>query len=570
MQPRAWVRAGRSAGPQALSPLLVALVLACGGDDPEPVRAAPEPAPSPTGTADIAKAIPAELPTVDVALLRRHMEPLASDAFEGRRPGSPGGAKTVAYVEDQMRALGLEPAGDDGTYRQSVPMRALTVDPGRSRAALQPPRGQPVPLRALEDVVIGSRQEAGTTQFEAELVFAGYGVTAPELEWDDYAEIDVKDKIVVVLVGDPPVADGRFGGAVMTYYGRWTYKFERALSAGAAGCLVVHDTDAASYGWNVVQSSWSGERFDIAEPDGALGAALRLQGWIHADAADRLAQIAGGSLAKWREDALAAGFRARPTGVMLEGEVVTTERTLTDANVVGRIPGGSRAAQAVVITAHWDHLGTNAAAAQGDDAIFNGAVDNASGIAGMLATAAALQAHRQGGGHLERSVLFIATTGEEQGLLGSRYWVDHPAVALGEIAGVVNLDSMNVDGPTPAITVMGAGQSTLEDVLDEVARAQGRSLVPDEHPEAGSYYRSDHFSFAQRGVPALFFRGGPQKLDGGREALYHTVDDELEAHWPLTGALQDVEALTQLVIRVANGETMPTFKASSEFAGVAR
>ena len=567
-------------------PCLLSAVCACTcGDSPE--------APAPGRAADAAlsadavgnardPSIPGDLPEVDVELLRAHIETLASDAFEGRRPGTPGGVKTVEYIEAQMRALGLQPAGDAGTYRQAVPMRGITADPARTRARLRAGtgRGAPVELSAQADVVLGSYQDAGTTQFDAELVFAGYGVTATDLEWDDYEGIDVKGKIAVVLVGDPPVTDGRFGGDAMTYYGRWTYKFERALAAGAIGCLVVHDSEAASYGWNVVQSSWSGEQFDLAERAGEGEPALRVQGWIHTGAAERLAKMAGSSLAAWKEAALEPGFRARATGVWLEGELVTTERTLTDVNVLGRIPGSSDPDTAVLISAHWDHLGKNEAAAPGEDAVFNGAVDNASGIAGILATAAALQAHRRSGGELRRSVVFLATTAEEQGLLGSRWFAAHPLVPLQRIAGVVNIDSMNVYGPTSTITVIGAGQSSLEDVLDEVARGEDRALLPDDRPEAGSYYRSDQFSFARRGVPALYFRGGPDMREGGREAgeriqsrraaLYHTVDDEIEPDWPLTGALQDVQTLTGLVVRVANGDSMPVFKPASEFAGVAR
>jgi Zn-dependent M28 family amino/carboxypeptidase len=561
---------------------VLALACACGNDH-EPAPAAPA-APAAISANAVAAArdgdIPADLPAIDVALLRGHIETLASDAFEGRRPGTPGGKKTVGYLEAQMRALGLEPAGENGTFRQAVPMRGITADPTRTRATLRPAHGEPVELSSTGDVVLGSFQDAGTTQFDAEIVFAGYGVTAGDLEWDDYGELDVKDKIVLVLVGDPPVEDGRFGGEAMTYYGRWTYKFERALAAGAAGCLVVHDSEAASYGWNVVQSSWTGEQFDLAERAGEGEPALRVQGWIHADAAERLAKLAGTSLAAWKEAAVAPGFRARATGVSLHGEVVTTERAISDFNVLGRVPGTAASATTVLVTAHWDHLGRSDDAKDGEDAIFNGAVDNASGLAGILASAAALQAHRKEGGTLARSVVFLATTAEEQGLLGSRWFAGHPLVPLASIAGVVNIDSMNVFGPTSSITVLGAGQSSLEDVLDEVARTEDRVLVPDDRPEAGSYYRSDQFSFARRGVPALYFRGGPEMRDGGREAgdliqsrraaLYHTVDDEFDPDWPLTGALQDVHTLTQLVIRVANGDSMPMWKPASEFASVRR
>jgi Zn-dependent M28 family amino/carboxypeptidase len=560
--------------------VLCAALAGCRKDAPSDAKAqASAPAPSPSAATTPAD-LPEDLPAVDVALLRRHIAELSSDAYAGRRPGTEGGKKTVAYLEQQMRALGLEPAGEDGTFRQSVPMRGVRADATRTTAALHPKKGAPVELRPVEQIVVGSYTEAGTTQFDAELVFVGYGITAPEYEWDDYADVDLEGKIAVVLVGDPPVEDGRFADDAMTYYGRWSYKFERALQAGALGCLVIHETEPASYGWEVVRNSWSGERFHILEPGGALPPALTMQGWLHADAAARAAELAGGSLERWHEAALRPGFRAVATGVDLRGEVVTTERRVSDVNVIGRIPGADKAEQSVIVTAHWDHLGTREGAAPGEDAIFNGAVDNASGIAGLLATATGLQRRRSEGQTLSRSVILLATTAEEQGLLGSRHYAAHPLTDLAEVAGVINLDSMNVFGRTTTVQVIGAGQSTLEDVLDEVVRDQGRTLVPEANPEAGSYYRSDHFPFAKRGVPAMYFRGGPVMEEGGREAgeklwaqrneHYHTVDDELDDAWPLTGALQDVDALIEVVARVANAPSPPTWKPASEFASISR
>ncbi len=531
-----------------------------------PERAAPAPPPD-------------DLPTVDASLLRTHIAVLASDDFGGRRPGTDGAKKTTAYIEAQMKALGLQPAGEAGTYRQTVPMRGVTADTSRTVAALQGgPR--PRPLTPGKEIVIGSYQASGTIHFDAELVFVGYGITAPEESWDDYADIDVRGKIAVVLVGDPPLRPERFGGDAMTYYGRWTYKFERALQAGALGCLVVHETGPASYGWNVVESSWSGERFHVIEPGGALPDSLTVQGWLHADAAQDLATLAGSSLEQWHADARSEDFRGRGTGISLAGEVVTTERELSDDNVLGKIVGDDD--DAFVVSAHWDHLGTDESA-EGDgdaDRIFNGAVDNASGIAGMLATAAALQHRRAQGLKLRHSVVFFATTAEEQGLLGSEYFAGHPTVPLARLHGIANLDSMNVEGPTKTVTVAGAGQTTLEDVLGEVLATDGRTIVPDDRPQAGSYYRSDHFPFAKRGVPALFFYGGREMVDGGRaagerlselrSARYHTVDDELDPAWPLTGAVQDVEALTELVVRVDAAPQPPRFKPASEFASIAR
>jgi Zn-dependent M28 family amino/carboxypeptidase len=559
--------------------LLLALLVptACTQDstpssDRKPAQAEPVAQPEP---------LPA-LPTVDVDFLRRHTVALSDDAMQGRRPGTEGGAKAVAYIVAQLQALGLQPAGEDGGFTQTVPMRSVQLDPSRSSLSLRPALpakapAEPIPLRLGEDIVAGSMGPAGTTQLEAPLVFVGYGVTAPEHGWDDYDGVDLRGKIAVVLVGDPPVDDGRFGGAAMTYYGRWTYKYERALEAGATGCLIVHETAPASYGWNVVRSSWSAERFDLRTPDGKVPEQLALQGWIHQDLAERLAALDGRDLAGLHAMALRPDFAALPLGAELVAEVVTTEHAFSDVNILAKIPGRTRPNEHVLVSAHWDHLGVDPKAAPGADAIFNGAVDNASGIAGLLAVAAGLQAKARAGQGPGRSVILLATTAEEQGLLGSRYYAEHPLVPLPSIVGVANIDSMNVHGRTSTISVTGKGQSTLEDVLTEVAAAQGRTLVGDARPEAGSYYRSDHFSFAKRGVPAIDFDGGPAMEEGGvaagealakaRAERYHTVEDEYDAAWPFSGALQDVEALLALVLRVADATEPPRWKPGSEMAG---
>lgn len=581
--------APRSIARGLLASLLLLVPTACSKDATEASDGkAPAKADAPAKAADAGKAADAkqappalpELPTVDVEFLRRHVIALSDDAMQGRRPGTEGGTKAVAYIVEQMKALGLQPAGEDGGFTQTVPMRAVKLDPARTTVSLRTTGakpGEPTALKLGEEIVVGSMGPAGTTQIEAPLVFLGYGVTAPEHQWDDFDGVDLKGKIAVVLVGDPPVTDGRFGGPAMTYYGRWTYKYERALEAGAAGCLIVHETAPASYGWNVVQSSWSAERFDIRTPDGKVPPQLSIQGWIHQDLAERLAALAGRDLAGLHALALAPDFAPLPLGVDLVAEVVTTETSFSDVNIVAAIPGRTRPDEHVLLSAHWDHLGVDAKAAPGQDAIFNGAVDNASGIAGVLAVAAGLQAEVRAGRGPGRSVLLLATTAEEQGLLGSRYYAEHPLVPLRSIVGVVNIDSMNVHGRTTTIAVTGKGQSTLEDVLAEVAAAQGRTLVGDARPEAGSYYRSDHFSFAKRGVPAIDFDGGPAMEEGGlpagealakaRAERYHTIEDEYDPAWPLTGALQDVQAVQDLVLRVAAAEEPPRWKPGSEMAG---
>lgn len=511
-----------------------------------------------------------KLPTTET--LRTTIQQLSSDDFAGRRPGTEGGRKAVQYIETQMKALGLEPGGDGGTFRQQVTMRATTLELAGATFEVSG-RGPTSPLTPLREIVVTSRLASGRHLGLEELVFAGYGITAPEYEWDDYAGVDVAGKYVVVLVGDPPVTDGRFGGDAMTYYGRWTYKFARARELGALGCLVVHETEPASYGWEVVEASWSGERYGLAPgPDDPPP--LLLQGWIHGDAADALAKRVDSSLQQWHTDALRPGFVATPLGIDLLAKFEVTDRSIESDNVIGKLTGTERAAEAIAITAHWDHLGTGEPI--DGDAIFNGAVDNASGIAGMLATAASLVEYASAGKGPQRSVLFIATTAEEQGLLGSRHFVAHPTVPLDRIVAAVNLDSMNVAGRTRSVVVVGAGQSTLEDTLAEVVQAQGRRTIPDGSPGSGGYYRSDHFAFALRGVPALYFRGSSDMEEGGEKAgkpiaklraeRYHTVHDEYDPSWSLEGTLQDVEAMTQLVLRVANAEHPPAWKPASEFA----
>jgi Zn-dependent M28 family amino/carboxypeptidase len=512
-------------------------------------------------------------------LLRTHTQALSDDAMEGRRPGTPGAQRAVQYIVTVMKDLGLEPAGEEG-WTQRVPMRAVATDAERTELAFRGGKGSAKPLKFGTQWVGSSFEQAGTHEIDAPLVFAGYGITAPEQGWDDYAGLDVQGKVVVVFVGDPPTGDERFGGDAMTYAGRWTYKFERARQAGATGCLVIHETEPASYGWNVVESSWSSERFHVVEPDGAIPPALGLEGWISSEAAEALARRTGSTLRKWHAEALKKGFHGRDLGVRMGGTFVTTERRLEDVNVIGKITGDTRPDEAVLITAHWDHLGTAVTDTPDQDAVFNGAIDNASGVAGMLAVAAGIRARTDSGDAPDRSILFVATTAEEQGLLGSEYYATHPLLALSKTAGVVNLDSMNVHGRTKTVQVIGSGQSSLEDVLLEVARTQDRSIVPDEHPESGRYYRSDHFSFAKRGVPALYFHAGADMEHGGVEAgealakqraqSYHTVSDEFDPTWSFDGTEQDAEAVADLVLRVADTSELPQWKPTSEFASIRR
>lgn len=558
--------------PRISSPLPLAFALLLAACPSEPPVTAPPPEPRDTTPASVTP----ERPALTIEFLREHTRVLSADELGGRLPGSEGGRMAVEHIIATMQAIGLEPAGVDGGWTQIVRMRGVTIDQAATRIEVGSGKGQAMSMPFGVNWV-GSSFAAGTEQtIDAELVFLGYGVNAPEQQWNDYAKLDMKGKIAVVFVGDPPVEDGRFGGKAMTYYGRWSYKYEAALAAGAAGCLVIHETEPASYDWNVPKTSFSSERFTVLGPDGTPAPALPVQGWISAETADAIAKRGGKSLAQWHELAMKPKFKPIATRLRMQGKIVTTERIIEDVNVLGRLPGAVEAEHAVMLSAHWDHLGTDPKlVAEGKDGIHNGAIDNASGIASMLGVAAELAGSGQ---PLDRSVVFLATTAEEQGLLGSRSWVADPTIPHANVVAVINLDSMNVYGQTHEVEVVGWGQTTLEDILIEQAKAQGRRVVGDSKPEAGSFYRSDHFPFAQVGIPALYFHSGKDMVEGGLEAgaaigagvkqRYHTPEDGFDEAWSFAGALQDSQLVVEIVRAVAKAGVAPKYKPSSEFAGL--
>ncbi|HLT40231.1 MAG TPA: M28 family peptidase, partial [Enhygromyxa sp.] len=380
-------------------------LLAC-----RPDRSTPDaPEPTPSG------------PNLSVEFLRETTRALSADELGGRLPGSEGAKLATAQIIALMQAIGLEPAGADDGWTQTVGMRGVTVDRSKTTLELVGKSGPATPW-TFGDAWVGTSFQPGSVHsIDAELVFVGYGVTASTEGWDDYDGVDVRGKIVLALVGDPPVTDGRFGGEAMTYYGRWSYKFERALAAGAAGCLVIHEDASASYGWNVPTTSFFGERFHPLGPGGSIPESLPLQGWISTRAADELARRSGKSLEQWHALALAPDFTPVAVGVRARGTLTTSERSVEDVNVLGRLPGAVAADEAVILTGHWDHLGIDQAKIDaGEDGIYNGAIDNASGIAVILGVAAELRRQAAAGQPLDRSVVFLATTAEEQGLLGSR------------------------------------------------------------------------------------------------------------------------------------------------------
>ncbi|MBN8792910.1 MAG: M28 family peptidase [Stenotrophomonas nitritireducens] len=514
---------------------------------------------------------------IDAADFAELVKTLASDEFEGRAPGSHGEELTVAYIRDQMQRIGLQPGNGDSWF-QDVPMTETIADPS---TVLTLRHGDA--SRALgfgSDMVIGTRSGQPEVKIDAsEMVFVGYGVDAPEQDWNDYAGQDWKGKTVVMFVNDPGfhVDDARlFEGKRMTYYGRWTYKFEEAARKGASAALIVHDTAGASYGWDVVRSSWGGAQYDLPAA-GDKEPRLQAQGWLNAEAARQLFADAGLDLGKAYRDASKRGFKPVPLRTTLSLDLKSSITEKKSRNVVGVLPGSKRADEAVLYMAHWDHLGRHEGeshGADGGDDIYNGAVDNATGVAGILEIADAM-AHQQPAP--ERSVVFLAVTLEESGLLGSQYYVNHPTFPLDKIAGVINIDAMSVSGRTRDMTVTGYGSSELEDILKPLAAEQGRSLHAESSVQSGFYFRSDHFNFAKAGVPALYAGGGQDLLEGGIEAgrkaaeaygrdRYHSPRDEYDpATWKLDGTMEDLELLYGVGRELAGGESWPNWYQGNPF-----
>lgn len=512
--------------------------------------------------------------------LHRHISRLASDEFEGRLPGTKGEELTVNYIVDQFKALGLKPGNTDGTYVQTVPLVGLTADPNMSltfRAGTKK-----VSLRYGDEFVAWTKRVVETSGLQdSDVVFVGYGIVAPEFDWDDYKGLDVRDKTLVMLINDPPLPDPRdpskldetmFGGKAMTYYGRWTYKFEIAAQKGAKGCFIIHETKPAAYPWGVVQGSWTGEQFDLVTPD-KNRRRCAVEGWLSYESAKRLFRLAGQNLEAWKKAALRRDFRPLPLNAKASVSLKNSLRRVDSANVLARLEGSDPKLknQYVIYVAHWDHLGKDPTLA--GDQIFNGAVDNATGVAGLLELA-------EGFAKLpkppRRSLLFMAVTAEEQGLLGSRYYAENPIYPLTQTVAVVNLDAMNPWGRTKDVIILGMGNSTLDEVVQAVAREQGRTVRPDPEPEKGLFYRSDHFNFAKQGVPALYLDGGIeyvgrpqgwglQMMDKFTQQDYHKPSDEIKPEWDLSGLAEDVRLLFQVGYRVANEDKYPEWKPGTEF-----
>lgn len=506
---------------------------------------------------------------IDVAQLKRDTEILSSDAFEGREPGTPGEAKTVAYLAERMQVAGLTP-GAKGGWFQDVPLVTITAD---AKAADLKVGG--TVYRYGDDVVLWSkRQQPRATLADSPLVFVGYGINAPEKAWNDYAGLDVKGKTVVILVNDPDwqnmPGEGAFDGRAMTYYGRWDYKFAEAARQGAAGAIIVHDTEPAAYGWATVTSSWTGAQIDMDRADKGADR-VAVEGWITKTAATKLFADHGQDLGTLIEAAKQPGFRPVPLKAAASASFANEIRRYGSKNVVGLLPGRTRPDEYVLYSAHWDHLGRCPADKDGDD-ICNGAFDNATGTAGLLALA---QAFAKTGG-TERSILFLAVTGEESGLLGSEYYAANPLYPLARTVAGINMDGLNILGATHDMVVIGAGKSELEAILARQAARQQRTVAPEPTPEKGYFYRSDHFSLAKRGVPMLYAESGNDIVGKGKDwgqaqadaytaERYHLPSDEYDPNWNWDGAVQDLRLNFDIGRELADGTAWPNWLPTAEF-----
>lgn len=513
-------------------------------------------------------------PVVAVETLKDVTRTLSSDAFEGRAPATPAEDKATAYIVRRFTAAGLKP-GNHGTWFQDVPLVEITAN---EVTPLTFAGGKaPVSLAYRRDMVIGTYRVTPKVAIkDSPVVFVGYGIVAPERGWNDYAGLDVKGKTVVILVNDPdwrtPGRDGPFEGRAMTYYGRWTYKFEEAARQGAAAAIIVHDTEPAAYGWGVVQSSWTGPQLELDE-QGDHADQSEAIGWMQLAKAKELFASAGRDFDALSAAAKVKGFRAVPLGVTASVGFTNMVRRQASKNVVGILSGTSAPGETVLYTAHWDHLG-RCDAVDGDD-ICNGALDNASGVAGLVALA---EAHAKAGA-ARRSLVFMAVTAEESGLLGSRYYAEHPLYPLAKTVGGVNMDGINVVGRTKDFVVTGAGKSELEDMIVPLVQAQGRVVKPEPNPERGSYFRSDHFSFAKLGVPMFYGESGEDLVVGGERAghtatlayiehRYHKPQDEYDPAWDWSGGVEDLTLYYRLGRALADGRAWPNWYKTAEFRAI--
>jgi Zn-dependent M28 family amino/carboxypeptidase len=501
------------------------------------------------------------------ATFRRHLATLASDEFLGRKPFTPGEEKTVNYLETEVKAIGLQP-GNGSSYFQDVPLVEITGHPSDSMMLAGP---QSIPLALSKDYVLWTERTDSIMKIESsDLVFCGYGIVAPEYNWNDYAGLDMKGKTALVLVNDPGLGGEDstfFKGSTMTYYGRWTYKYEEAARQGADAILIIHETNMAGYPWAVVQGAGSGSKLNLEtaghEPVGA-------QGWVSLDAAKMIFDKAGVDLSATLKAARQPGFKAMPLPYKVNVEIENTVRRNTSKNVIAMIPGSSKPDEYIIFSAHWDHLGVGTPV--DGDSIYNGAIDNATGTASLLTIAEEMVK----GGPYQRSIVFLWVTAEEQGLLGSAYYAAHPIFPPEQTVANLNIDAMYAMGRMKDLSVIGFGQSELEDYARQEAEKQGRYLQPDPEAEKGYFFRSDHFNFAKIGIPALYAEGAGDHWDNGksyaktqsdeyRTLRYHQPADEYDESMDVSGMIQDTELYLNIAKALANSDHWPAWRENSEF-----
>lgn len=512
-------------------------------------------------------------PEISEASLKSHIEVLASDDFQGRKPFTEGEIKTVNYLVDQFKSYGLEPGNGD-SYTQDVPLVELTARPSETMTIEG--NGKKVELAVLDEFVAYTERVVEQTSIDAsELVFAGYGVVAPEYGWNDYEGLDVKGKTVIVLVNDPGFASGDstlFKGETMTYYGRWTYKYEEAARQGAAGCLIIHETVPAGYGWSVVRNSWSGASLYLDQTGGAYQPDIL--GWITRDAAIKIFEASDVDMRNYAVKSRSEDFKALSLGLNASVGVSNEIKRDQSRNVVAKITGLESPDEYVIYSAHWDHLGIGPEIE--GDSIYNGAHDNASGTATMLGIAEAMSKMDRP----KRSVVFLAVTAEEQGLLGSKHYAQNPIYPPVQTVANINMDGITAWGPMKDLTVVGYGQSELEDIAEDVAIKQGRYIIPDPDPGKGYFFRSDHFQFAKVGIPALYASGSYEHMTKGVSYVdslnkvylntqYHRPQDEYNPdHWTFDGMALDGTLLMEVGLNVANSQNWPKWKEGSEFKAI--
>lgn len=513
-----------------------------------------------------------EAPAFSAERLEKRIIELSSDEFMGRKPFTEGEKRTLEYLQEQFAAAGLEP-GNGNSYLQEVPMVEITTTAEPSMRLRTNTKA--LELKGYDEYVVWSRIPTGTTLENTELVFAGYGVVAPEYNWNDYEGLDVKDKVVLVMVNDPGFGSDDstfFKGSTMTYYGRWTYKFEEAARQGAKGCLVIHEDVAASYPFGVLQNSWNTAKLYLESGQ----AVCPVEGWISFPATRKLFESVGLNLTEELAAARKPGYKGRSLGIRAAIKLPANSQKNNSYNVVGKITGTTRPEETIIYTAHWDHLGIGMPDAAGDS-IYNGAADNASGTAGILEIAEAFNALDP---KPERTVVFLAVTAEEEGLLGSAYYVNNPIYPPASTVAAINIDVLNSVGPMKNIVIVGYGQSELDDYVKAICSETGRYVSPDPHPEAGFYFRSDHFNFAKAGIPALYVDPGNDHVTGGVEYgekmsadytanRYHQPADEYDATtWRLDGALEDLQLLYEVGRRLAFESSWPQWREGSEFRAI--